>query len=115
MPEVAARLHADHVFPLIDAVLKESGIRIEDVDMFACTKEPGLVPSLLVGKTVAKMFAQMYGKPLVWVNHIEAHVFSVFRDRSRNDIHFPAVVLSASGGHNDLFYWKSLNELERIG
>ena len=88
---------------------------LEDINMFACTKEPGLVPSLLVGKTVAKMFAQMYDKPLVWVNHIEAHVFSAFLDRSTEEIHFPAVVLSASGGHNDLFYWKSLDDLGRIG
>ena len=114
MPEIAARLHADHIFPLVSLVLEESGVRIQDVDLFACTKEPGLVPSLLVGKTVAKMFAQMYDKPLVWVNHIEAHVFSVFLDRSRDDIHFPAVVLSASGGHNDLFYWKDIDDLKRI-
>lgn len=61
------------------------------------------------------MFAQIYDKPIYWINHIEAHVFSVFLDRLHADIHFPAIVLSASGGHNDLFLWSDIHTLEKIG
>lgn len=49
------------------------------------------------------------------MNHIEGHIFSVLLERKITDIQFPSVVLSASGGHNDLFFWKSLYEIERIG
>lgn len=49
------------------------------------------------------------------MNHIEGHIFSILLGRKIEEIEFPMVVLSASGGHNDLFFWKSLYEIERIG
>jgi N6-L-threonylcarbamoyladenine synthase len=115
VPEIAARLHADHIFELITKVLNDAGITLEEIDIFAATSEPGLVPSLLIGKTVAKTLATTHKKPLIWVNHIEGHIFSVLLERKITDIEFPSVVLSASGGHNDLFFWKSLYEIERVG
>lgn len=115
VPEIAARLHADHIFDLIAKVLSESGIQLSDIDIYAATSEPWLIPSLLIGKTVAKTLATSHKKPLIWVNHIEGHIFSVLLERKVTDIQFPSVVLSASGGHNDLFFWKSLYEIERIG
>lgn len=115
VPEIAARLHADHIFDLITKVLRDGDIGLEKVDIFAATSEPGLVPSLLIGKTVAKTLATSHKKPLIWVNHIEWHIFSVLLERKITDITFPSVVLSASGGHNDLFFWKSLYEIERVG
>lgn len=115
VPEIAARLHADHIFYLITIVLSEGGIQLSDIDIYAATSEPWLIPSLLIGKTVAKTLATSHKKPLIWVNHIEGHIFSVLLERKVTDIQFPSVVLSASGGHNDLFFWKSLYEIERIG
>lgn len=115
VPEIAARLHADHIFELITQVLTEGNIQLSDIDVFAATSEPGLIPSLLIGKTVAKTLSTTHKKPLIWVNHIEGHIFSVLLERKIEDIVFPMVVLSASGGHNDLFYWKSLYEIEKIG
>jgi N6-L-threonylcarbamoyladenine synthase len=56
---------------LITKVLKDAGITLEAIDIFAATSEPGLVPSLLIGKTVAKTLATTHKKPLIWVNHIE--------------------------------------------
>ena len=113
VPEVAARLHADHVFDLIKKVLKDAEITLEDIDIFAATSEPWLIPSLLIGKTVAKTLATTHKKPLIWVNHIEWHIFSVLLERKITDIVFPSVVLSASGGHNDLFLWDLLPPLWR--
>ena len=115
VPEVAARLHADHIFDLITKVLSDAWIMLENIDVFAATSEPGLVPSLLIGKTVAKTLALSHKKPLIWVNHIEGHIFSILLERDINEVVFPIVVLSASGGHNDLFLWKSLYEIEKIG
>lgn len=115
VPEVAARLHADHIFDLITKVLTEGGIELDAIDVFAATSEPGLVPSLLIGKTVAKTLAITHKKPLIWVNHIEGHIFSILLERKLEELHFPIIVLSASGGHNDLFLWKSLYEIEKVG
>lgn len=74
-----------------------------------------MVPSLLIGKTVAKTLALSHKKPLIWVNHIEGHIFSLLLERTKEEIDFPVVVLSASGGHNDIFLWRSLYEIEKIG
>lgn len=115
VPEVAARLHADHIFDLITKVLTDGGIELDAVDVFAATTEPGLVPSLLIGKTVAKTLAIAHKKPLIWVNHIEGHIFSLLLERKLEELEFPMIVLSASGGHNDLFFWESLYEIEKVG
>ncbi len=115
VPETAARLHANHIFDLLTEVLTTWNITIADIDIFAATSEPGLIPSLLIGKTVAKTLATAHKKPLIWVNHIEGHIFSILLERKLEDIQFPAMVLSASGGHNDLFLWKSLYEIEKLG
>jgi N6-L-threonylcarbamoyladenine synthase len=115
VPEVAARLHADHVFDLTEKVLEDGNITLSDIDFFAATSEPGLIPSLLIGKTVAKTLAISHKKPLIWVNHIEGHIFSLLLERKIEELEFPIVVLSASGWHNDLFLWKSLYEMEKIG
>lgn len=115
VPETAARLHANHIFGLLTEVLTAWNITIADIDIFAATSEPGLIPSLLIGKTVAKTLATTHKKPLIWVNHIEGHIFSVLLERKLTDLQFPAIVLSASGWHNDLFLWKSLYEIEKLG
>lgn len=115
VPEVAARLHADHIFELITKVLVDGSIELNQIDVFAATSEPWLVPSLLIGKTVAKTLATSHKKPLIWVNHIEGHIFSLLLERKLEELVFPIVVLSASGGHNDLFLWDSLYEITKIG
>lgn len=114
VPETAARLHANHIFGLLEDVLKAWKIELHDIDIFAATSEPWLIPSLLIGKTVAKTLSKIHNKPLIWVNHIEWHIFSVLLERAREEVIFPAIVLSASGGHNDLFLWKSLYEIEKL-
>lgn len=88
---------------------------LKDISLIACTGHPGLVPSLLVGKTVAKTLARSTGIPLMWIDHIEAHAFANFLERSLEDIRFPAICLTISGGHNELYLWKSLYEYQRIG
>ncbi len=115
VPEVAARSHANAIFPCIEDVLSESGISLEDVDFIACTESPGLAPSLLTGKTVARTLAAGLEKPLIWIDHIEAHIFANFLERKKEDISFPSIVLTISGGHTELYFWKSLFELELVG
>lgn len=115
VPEIAARLHANKVFEMLQNCLDEAQMALDDIHEIACTSEPWLMPSLLVGKTVAQTLEKTTWIPVQWVNHVEWHIFSVLLERRLEDIVFPSVVLSASGGHNDLFVWRSINDFERIG
>ncbi len=115
VPEVAARSHANAIFPCIDDALMEAGITLDQIDLIACTDRPGLAPSLLTGLVVADMLALSMSKPMIRIDHIESHIFANFLERSESDIIFPAVVLTVSGGHTELYHWKSLFELEIIG
>lgn len=83
--------------------------------MVACTEKPGLLPSLLTGMTVAKTFALSLHKPLIWIDHIEAHMFANLLDRDLSEFTFPSVVLTVSGGHTEVYLWKSLFEFELLG
>jgi N6-L-threonylcarbamoyladenine synthase len=64
---------------------------------------------------VAKTLAYALGKPLVWIDHIEAHMFANFLDRASADVQFPNVCLTVSGGHNEIYLWKSMFERELLG
>jgi N6-L-threonylcarbamoyladenine synthase len=76
-------------------------VRPADVDGIAVTQGPGLVGSLLVGLSYAKAMAYALGKPLVGVNHIEGHIYSVVFDNP--PIEYQAFALVVSGGHTNLF------------
>ncbi len=114
VPEVAARLHANVIFEVLQEVLALENITLSDIGYIDCTSEPGLLPSLLVGKTVAKTLAYGLKIPIQWIHHIEGHIFANLLERKISDIDFPAVVLTVSGGHNELYLWKSLYELELL-
>jgi N6-L-threonylcarbamoyladenine synthase len=115
VPEVAARSHANAIFPCIDDALRDAGIWLSDIDLIACTDRPGLAPSLLTGLVVADTLALSLQKPILKIDHIESHIFANLLERKGSDMHFPAVVLTVSGWHTELYHWRSLFELEMIG
>ena len=115
VPEVAARSHANAIFPCLEDVLSEAKISIDEIDYIACTREPGLQPSLLTGLTVARTLAESKKIPLLYIHHIESHIFANFLERNHDEIQFPAMVLTISGGHTELYLWKSLFDLELVG
>lgn len=100
VPEIASRLHSDKIIE----VIKNIGLdAIKEVDFISVTVHPWLPGSLVVGKAVASLLSSYFAKPLVQVNHIYWHLFSLLLDRKTSDIQFPMVVLTASGGHNDIY------------
>ena len=100
VPEIASRLHYDKILE----VIKNIGFdKIKDVDFISVTVHPWLPGSLVVGKAVASLLASYFTKPLVHVNHIYGHLFSLLLDRNTSELQFPLVVLTASGGHNDIY------------
>lgn len=100
VPEVAGRAHQRLIVPVVQAALKEAGVSAKDLDAIAVTYGPGLAGSLLVGLSFAKGLALSLDIPLIGVNHLEGHVYSVFIEEPRPQ--FPYVCLTVSGGHTQL-------------
>lgn len=96
-------------------MLQKIGLQhIEQIDFISVTTHPGLPGSLVVGKAVAQFLAQYFDKPLVEVNHVYGHLFSLFLERDVQDIQLPMLVLTASGGHNDIYLVDSLKHEARL-
>lgn len=102
VPELASREHLDRIAPVVDSALREAGVILEGLDGIAVTQGPGLIGSLLVGISFAKSLAMVAKKPLVGVNHIEGHIYSVVFENPV--VEYPAVALIVSGGHTTLFF-----------
>jgi N6-L-threonylcarbamoyladenine synthase len=105
VPELASREHLLKIGPIVDQAFKDAGKTLSDMDAIAATAGPGLIGSLLVGLTYAKALAFSKDKPLVAVNHIEGHIYSVCFEHP--DVEFPALALVVSGGHTNLFWVES--------
>ncbi|MDT5296224.1 MAG: tRNA N6-adenosine threonylcarbamoyltransferase, partial [Acidobacteriota bacterium] len=101
VPELASREHLDKIVPVVEEAFGRSGLTMDEMDGIAVTQGPGLVGSLLVGLSFAKAMAYALQKPLVGVNHIEGHIYSVVFDNP--PIEYPAFALIVSGGHTNLF------------
>jgi N6-L-threonylcarbamoyladenine synthase len=101
VPEIASRAHLEVINPLLEEVLAKANLEIEQIDGIAITQGPGLVGSLLVGLTTAKTLSYLYQKPLLGINHLEAHLLSIFLASSDEEI-FPFIGLLVSGGHTML-------------
>ncbi len=115
VPEVASREHSVKIIPCIEHVMSMLGYTSSDIDLLAVTSGPGLIGSLLVGVETAKALAFAWNKPLMGVNHIYGHIASIWLERSEKDVSFPLVVLTASGGHNDLYLMESHSSLKKLG
>ncbi|MDR1922754.1 MAG: tRNA (adenosine(37)-N6)-threonylcarbamoyltransferase complex transferase subunit TsaD [Planctomycetaceae bacterium] len=101
VPEVASRLHFEQILPVIDSVLRESGISFDKIDAIAVANTPGLSGSLLVGLSAAKALAVAIKKPLIAVNHLQAHIYACKIASGKNP--FPCLGLIISGGHSSLY------------
>ena len=97
VPEHASRAHERLIVPTIRAALDEGGVGMGDLGAVAVTVGPGLAGSLLVGLSAAKGIALGRGLPIVGVNHLEGHVYSVFVEPPRPPL--PFLCLTVSGGH----------------
>lgn len=117
VPEVAAREHVIKIIPVIDKALKDANLIFEQIDAIGVTYGPGLLSSLVTGTTTASTLALIYNKPLIAVNHIYGHIYSNWLTfGSRPDaVKFPVLVLTVSGGHNELVLMRNYEEFEVLG
>lgn len=115
VPELASRAHQQNIVPVVDTALRQAGIGKEEVDAVGFTRGPGLLGSLLVGVSFAKSFATAIGKPLVEVNHLQAHVLSHFIDRGEPMPQFPFICLLVSGGHTQILLLRDYFDITVLG
>lgn len=113
VPELACRRHVDVFIPVLEQSLKEANCQLKDIDLIAVAKGPGLIGALLVGINAAKTLSLALNKPLVGVNHIEAHLYAALMDDP--SLEFPCLGVVLSGGHTSLIYMKSVGEYELLG
>ena len=113
VPEVAARLHVPNLIKMLGIVADE--VDLKSIDYLAVTAGPGLITSLLVGNETAKTMAYLLEKPLLTVNHLTAHLNSVFLEKKIDEVKFPAIALLVSGGHTELIYMPEINSYKILG
>ena len=114
VPEVASRKHLEAILPLLRECLDNAGIKLEEIGQIAVTAGPGLLGPLLVGLSTAKALAWYTGKPLLPVNHIEAHLAASFLAAGREP-EYPFLGLIVSGGHANLVYSESPRQYNCLG
>lgn len=118
VPELASRAHQKNIIPVVDVALKEASILPSDVSAVAYTRGPGLLGSLLVGTSFAKGFAIANNIPLIEVNHLHAHILSLFlqqKDENLSMPPFPFLCLLVSGGHTQILVIRDYLQSEIIG
>ncbi len=119
VPELASRHHLQNIPYVVSRALEEAGILQGDLHCIAVTQGPGLVGSLLVGINYAKALSYALKVPLVAVNHLEGHIYSVPLQMAGEAAEkplpwsewnrlYPSLVLVVSGGHTSLFYVERL-------
>ncbi|MFP4347113.1 MAG: tRNA (adenosine(37)-N6)-threonylcarbamoyltransferase complex transferase subunit TsaD [Desulfococcaceae bacterium] len=113
VPELASRKHLEAIVPVVEEALDSAGLNSKDLDALAATRGPGLVGALLVGFSFAKGYAYTLDLPWCGVNHLEAHLNSVFLGSTPPA--FPFAALLVSGGHTSIYFVKSHTEFEFMG
>lgn len=115
VPEIASRSHLEILPPLVREVFAESGISPGQISAIAVTTGPGLVGSLLVGVSFAKAMSYALNKPLVAIDHIEAHIYANFLEKPELLKSGPHIALVVSGGHTLLFLVEDIGIYKFLG
>jgi len=112
VPELAARSHIEKIDLIAKKAIKDSNVKIEDIDAVAATAGPGLIVCLSVGLNFGKTIACSLNKPFIAVNHLEGHALS---PKLNSKINYPYLLLLISGGHTQFLNVKGLGSYKRLG
>ena len=115
VPELASREHDRLIVPVISKAIEESNVSLNEINAIAYTRGPGLLGSLLVGTSFAKSLAYCLDIPLLEVNHMHAHILSIFINDNPKKPDFPFIALTVSGGHTQLVLVNGPLEFIQIG
>ena len=123
VPEIASRAHIENILPVVRESLNQAACGLADIAAIAVAHRPGLIGSLLIGVTAAKTFAWSLNKPLIGVDHVQAHLYSVMLEKDSRPLFsekgvgslFPAVGAVLSGGHTSLYLVNNWTNITRLG
>ena len=115
VPNLAAREHLKNITPVLDEALLTSNATLDDIVLIAVTQGPGLIPALLIGTNAAKTLAYTRQIPLMGIHHVEGHLYANVIGHSVDEITFPMLALTVSGGHTQLILMKDHLDYEIIG
>jgi N6-L-threonylcarbamoyladenine synthase len=114
-PEAASRMHIESIYAVVAETLSQAHVGLEAIDAIAVTRGPGLAGSLVVGMAMAKGMALASGLPLLGINHLEAHLYSIWLVEEEAEPTFPLLALIVSGGHSELVLMRDHLTYERLG
>jgi N6-L-threonylcarbamoyladenine synthase len=112
VPEIAARAHVEVLDAVIADAMTQAGRSYDAIDGVAAAAGPGLIGGVIVGLTTAKAIALAKNKPLVAVNHLEAHALTA---RLTDRTEFPYCLFLASGGHTQIVAVRGVGDYVRLG
>jgi N6-L-threonylcarbamoyladenine synthase len=112
VPEIAARAHVEALDVIIARAMAEAGKTYAQLDGVAAAAGPGLIGGVIVGLTTAKAIALVTKKPLVAINHLEAHALTA---RLTDNTPFPYCLFLASGGHTQVVAVLGVGNYIRLG
>lgn len=112
VPEIASRSHIERIHAIVTQALEQAGTTLAEIDAIAVTSTPGLAGSLLVGLCFAKGMAYAQSKKIIGINHLEGHAFSASIEQQ---VPFPHICLTASGGHTSLYLMQDYGNYTVIG
>jgi len=112
-PELASRQHIRDILPVIEEALSQAKMELGQLDGIAVTIGPGLAGSLVVGVNAAKGLALALSLPLIGINHLEAHIYTIWTQGP--EVEFPFLCLIASGGHTNLVLMSGHCQYEPLG
>ena len=111
VPEIAARAHVEALDHVIAQAMKQAGRGYRELDGVAAAAGPGLIGGVIVGLTTAKAIALVGNKPLIAINHLEAHALTA---RLTDNIPFPYCLFLASGGHTQIVAVRGVGDYVRL-
>ena len=112
VPEIAARAHVEALDQVIAKAMADAQARFDRLDGIAAAAGPGLIGGVIVGLTTAKAIALVAKKPLIAVNHLEAHALTA---RLTDGVTFPYCLFLASGGHTQTVAVRGIGDYVRLG
>lgn len=112
VPELASRDHATRIDEIVRNATNKANIKLKEINIIAISNGPGLLGCLLVGLSYAKALAMSLNIPLIPVNHVKAHLLTVFMPP--NNIKTPLLGMVVSGGHTSIYLIKKINDIEEL-
>jgi N6-L-threonylcarbamoyladenine synthase len=112
VPEIAARAHVEALDRIIAKAMADAKVSFRKLDGIAAAAGPGLIGGVIVGLTTAKAIALAHDKPLIAVNHLEAHALTA---RLTDGVDFPYCLFLASGGHTQILAVRGVGDYVRLG